>query len=173
MTVNDLGEKHRIGRRRPQSNRTRVEPPKRRTKARHGRSYAWQEGASHKRPKRRRSGAGRAAKQFREDESMDEQAVKRIQSDPNYIKLVAERKSFGWTLAIITLVIYYGYIALVAFAPGVIATPVSGAITVGIILGAAIIVASIVLTGIYVSRANSIYDELTKAIVNAAAMGGK
>ena len=52
---------------------------------------------------------------------MDEQAVKRIQSDPNYIKLVAERKSFGWTLAIITLVIYYGYIALVAFAPGVIA----------------------------------------------------
>jgi uncharacterized membrane protein (DUF485 family) len=104
---------------------------------------------------------------------MDEQAVKRIQSDPNYIKLVSERKSFGWTLAIITLVIYYGYIALVAFAPGVIATPVSGAITVGIILGAAIIVASIVLTGIYVSRANSHYDELTKAIVNAAAMGGK
>ena len=104
---------------------------------------------------------------------MDEQAVKRIQSDPNYIKLVAERKSFGWTLAIITLVIYYGYIALVAFAPTVIAVPVVGAITAGIILGAAIIVASIVLTGIYVSRANSLYDELTKAIVNAAAMGGK
>jgi len=61
---------------------------------------------------------------------MDEQTVKRIQSDPNYVKLVAERKSFGWTLSIITLVIYYGYIALVAFAPGVIATPVAGAITV-------------------------------------------
>ena len=104
---------------------------------------------------------------------MDEQTVKRIQSDPNYIKLVAERKSFGWTLAIITLVIYYGYIALVAFAPGVIATPVAGAITVGIVVGAAIIVASIVLTGIYVVRANAHYDELTKAIVNAAAMGGK
>ena len=104
---------------------------------------------------------------------MDEQTVKRIQSDPNYIRLVAERKSFGWTLAIITLVIYYGYIALVAFAPGVIATPVSGAITIGIILGVAIIVASILLTGIYVSRANSHYDALTRAIVNAAAMGGK
>ena len=39
--------------------------------------------------------------------------------------------------------------------------------------GVAIIVASIVLTGVYVSRANSHYDELTKAIVNAAAMGGK
>ena len=104
---------------------------------------------------------------------MDEQTVKRIQSDPNYIKLVSERKSFGWTLAIITLVIYYGYISVVAFAPSVIAIPVSGVITVGIILGAAIIVASVVLTGIYVSRANSHYDDLTKAIVNAAAMGGK
>ena len=58
---------------------------------------------------------------------MDEQTVKRIQSDPNYIRLVAERKSFGWTLAIITLVVYYGYIALVAFAPSVIATPVAPA----------------------------------------------
>jgi uncharacterized membrane protein (DUF485 family) len=104
---------------------------------------------------------------------MDEQTVKRIQSDPNYVKLVAERKSFGWTLSIITLVIYYGYIALVAFAPGVIATPVAGAITVGIVVGAAIIVASIVLTGIYVVRANAHYDELTKAIVNASAAGGK
>ncbi|MGA2487322.1 MAG: DUF485 domain-containing protein [Roseiarcus sp.] len=132
-----------------------------------------QEGARHKRASRHRSGAGRANEPFGEDDSMDEQTVKRIQSDPNYIKLVAERKSFGWTLAIITLVIYYGYIALVAFAPGVIAAPVWGAITVGIIVGAAIIVASIVLTGIYVSRANSHYDELTKAIVNAAAMGGK
>ena len=104
---------------------------------------------------------------------MDEQTVKRIQSDPNYVKLVAERKSFGLTLSIITLVIYYGYIALVAFAPGVIATPVAGAITVGIVVGAAIIVASIVLTGIYVVRANAHYDELTKAIVNASAAGGK
>jgi uncharacterized membrane protein (DUF485 family) len=129
--------------------------------------------ARDKRTKRHRRGFSRATKQFGEDDSMDEQTVKRIQSDPNYIRLVAERKSFGWTLAIITLVIYYGYIAVVAFAPSVIAIPVAGSITVGIILGVAIILASIVLTGIYVSRANSHYDELTKAIVNAAAMGGK
>jgi uncharacterized membrane protein (DUF485 family) len=134
---------------------------------------ASQEDARRKRANNHRRGAGRATKQFGEDESMDEQTVKRIQSDPNYIKLVSERKSFGWALAIITLVIYYGYIALVAFAPSVIAIPVSGAITVGIVLGVAIIVASIVLTGIYVGRANSHYDDLTKAIVNAAAMGGK
>jgi uncharacterized membrane protein (DUF485 family) len=103
---------------------------------------------------------------------MDDMTVKRIQSDPNYRKLVAERQSFGWTLTIITLVIYYGFIALVAFAPSVIATPVAGSITVGLIFGFFLIIASIVLTGIYVMRANSHYDELTRAIVNAAT-GGK
>ncbi len=66
---------------------------------------------------------------------MDVSALKRIEADPNYQKLVAERKSFGWTLAIITLVIYYGFIAIVAFAPGIISTRVAGDITIGIIMG--------------------------------------
>jgi uncharacterized membrane protein (DUF485 family) len=104
---------------------------------------------------------------------MDVSTLQRIEADPNYQKLVSERKSFGWTLAIITLVIYYGYIEIVAFAPSVIAIKVSGDITVGIILGVAIILASILLTGIYVLRANSEYDDLTNAIVNAAKTGGK
>jgi uncharacterized membrane protein (DUF485 family) len=103
---------------------------------------------------------------------MDISTLKRIEADPNYRKLVAERKAFGWTLAIITLVIYYGFIAIVAFAPGVISTRVAGDITVGIILGVAIIVASIALTGVYVMRANSEYDDLTSAIVNAVKTGG-
>ena len=99
---------------------------------------------------------------------MDQTMLSRIESDPNYRTLVAERKSFGWTLAIITLIAYYGFIAIVAFAPGVIATEVSGDITVGIILGLVLILGSILLTGIYVARANSRYDALTDAIVNAA-----
>jgi uncharacterized membrane protein (DUF485 family) len=104
---------------------------------------------------------------------MDGATLARIQRDPNYIQLVRERKSFGWTLSIIMLVIYYGFIALVAFFPNVIATKVAGSITIGLILGAALILASIALTGIYVLRANSQYDELTKAIVDANALGGK
>jgi uncharacterized membrane protein (DUF485 family) len=99
---------------------------------------------------------------------MDEKMLARIKGDPNYQALVKERSSFGWTLAIITLVLYYGYIAIVAFAPALIATKVSGAITVGIIMGAALILLSIVLTGIYVLRANSRYDDLTRAIVASA-----
>ena len=103
---------------------------------------------------------------------MDQVTLKRIQSDPNYIKLVKDRKSFGWLLTIITLIIYYGFIALVAFDPSLIAVKISGTITIGIVLGVSIILASIVLTGLYVMRANSRYDDLTAAIV-ATVLGGK
>jgi uncharacterized membrane protein (DUF485 family) len=48
-----------------------------------------------------------------------------------------------------------------------------GSITVGIVLGIAIILASILLTGIYVVRANSDYDDLTAAIVAANNKGAK
>jgi uncharacterized membrane protein (DUF485 family) len=104
---------------------------------------------------------------------MDDAVVKRIENDPNYIKLVTERNSFAWMLSIIMLVIYYGFIALVAFAPTVIAVKLFGSITVGLVLGLAIILAAIVLTGVYVLRANAEFDDLTKAIVNANAVGGK
>jgi uncharacterized membrane protein (DUF485 family) len=104
---------------------------------------------------------------------MDQTTLSRIENDPNYQKLVSERKSFGWTLAIITLVMYYGYIAIVAFAPSIIAAKLFGTITIGIVLGVAIILASILLTGIYVARANAEYDDLTNAIVSASKRGGK
>src|SRR5271165_3356346 len=104
---------------------------------------------------------------------MDVATLKRIEADPNYQKLVSERKSFGWTLAIITLVMYYGFIAIVAFAPSIISAKLFGTITIGIVLGVAIILASILLTGIYVVRANAEYDDLTNAIVSASKRGGK
>jgi len=104
---------------------------------------------------------------------MDEKMLAQIQGDPNYKALVKERSSFGWTLAILTLVLYYGYIAIVAFNPTLIASKVSGNITVGFILGVGLILGSILLTGIYVLRANSRYDDLTRAIVAKATGAAK
>ena len=66
------------------------------------------------------------------------------------------------------LVIYYGFIALVAFAPSVIAVKLFGSITVGLVLGVAIILAAIVITGLYVVRANGEYEQLTREIVEDA-----
>jgi uncharacterized membrane protein (DUF485 family) len=104
---------------------------------------------------------------------MDDNTLARIKNDPNYKALVAERTSFGWTLAILTIILYYGYVAIVAFSPATIAMKVSGNITVGILMGVGLILISIILTGVYVLRANSRYDELTKSIVQSATTGGR
>ncbi len=104
---------------------------------------------------------------------MDDATAARIRSNPQFIELVRTRKKFGWTLTIIMLVIYYGFIALVAFAPSVIGQKVAGSITLGLPLGIAVILSAIVLTGIYVWRANGEFDDLSRQIVarNAREIG--
>jgi uncharacterized membrane protein (DUF485 family) len=82
---------------------------------------------------------------------------------PRFQELVRERTRFAWTLSIVMLVIYFGFILLVAFAKPLLATKVGGGVTsLGIILGLGVILSAFVLTGIYVQRANSRFDELTR-----------
>jgi uncharacterized membrane protein (DUF485 family) len=89
-----------------------------------------------------------------------------IQRDPDYKELVRRRSSFGWTLSLIMLVIYFGFILLVAYAPKFLGTPLgTGVTTIGIPIGLFVIVSAFVLTGIYVSKANSKYDTLIRRIV--------
>jgi uncharacterized membrane protein (DUF485 family) len=96
---------------------------------------------------------------------MDVSTLKRIEADPNYQKLVAERGSLGLTLSIAMIVIYFGFILLVAFAPGFLATPLIGVTTIGIPIGILVILSAFALTGFYVNRANDSYDVLTQQIV--------
>jgi uncharacterized membrane protein (DUF485 family) len=82
--------------------------------------------------------------------------------NPKFQELVRRRSSFAWTLAIVMLVIYYGFILLVAFGKGFLATRIgSGVMTVGIPLALGVIVMAFVLTAIYVQRANGEFDKLT------------
>jgi len=52
---------------------------------------------------------------------MDARSHETIQRDPDYQELVRRRSSFGWTLSLIMLVIYFGFILLVAYAPNSLA----------------------------------------------------
>lgn len=96
---------------------------------------------------------------------MDAMTAERIRANPRFIELERTRRSFGWILTIIMLVIYYGFIALVAFEPRMIGQSVSGSITVGLALGIAVILSAIILTGIYVWRANTHFDGLSRQII--------
>ncbi|MHB2168175.1 DUF485 domain-containing protein [Alsobacter sp. R-9] len=92
-----------------------------------------------------------------------------IERMPAYRELVRKRSSFGWTLSVAMLVIYFGFILLVAYAPKFLGTPIgTGVTTIGIPVGLAVIVSAFVLTGIYVRRANSEYDALVRQIVEEA-----
>ncbi len=92
--------------------------------------------------------------------------VAQVQSNPQFRQLIARRTRFAWTLSAAMLAIYFGFIFIIAFAPRSLGTPIgSGVTTVGIPLGLFVIVSAFVLTGIYVRRANSEFDALTRAIV--------
>ena len=78
-----------------------------------------------------------------------------------FIALREKRGGLAVRLSISMLVIYYGFILLVAFAPGILATPILGIVSLGILMGLGVIFSSIVLTGIYVRRANTEFDHLT------------
>ena len=95
--------------------------------------------------------------------------LQRIASDPNYQKLRARRLKFGWTLTIAMLIVYYGFILLVAFGKDLLSTPIgSGVTTWGIPIGFGVILFTIVVTAIYVMRANSEYDDLSDRIKREA-----
>jgi len=88
-----------------------------------------------------------------------------IYDNVNFKALVHERTRFGVTLTIVMLVIYYGFILLVAFGKGFLATKIGGGVTtIGMVIGLAVILSAFVLTGIYTQRANSRYDDLAEKL---------
>lgn len=97
---------------------------------------------------------------------MNEDMFDRITANPHYQELRAKRSRFAWMLTIIMLVVYYGYILLIAFDKELLARPIGdGVMTLGIPVGLGVIIFTILITGFYVRRANSEFDELTRKIV--------
>ena len=100
---------------------------------------------------------------------MSDPVVDKIQANPKYQELRSKRTKFGVTLTILMLVVYYGYIALIAFNKPFLAQPIgAGVTTLGIPIGMGVIVFTIVITAFYVNRANSEFDALTAEILKDA-----
>ncbi|CAN7759320.1 Inner membrane protein YjcH [compost metagenome] len=96
---------------------------------------------------------------------MEEDLVQRIRSNPNYQRLVSTRSTYGWVLAGMMMVVYYGYILLVAFGKTLLSARIGdGVMTWGIPIGLFVIVFTVAVTGIYVGRANREFDDLTAQI---------
>ena len=96
-----------------------------------------------------------------------QEVYQRIKNHPDFITLVAKRRKFAWQLSAVVLGMYFSFILLVAFAPWILATPITSHSTTtwGIPIGIFIIVMSFLLTGVYAKRANTEFDEESQRII--------
>ena len=94
----------------------------------------------------------------------------KIRATPKYQQLVSKRSSYGWVLTILMMIVYYGFIAVIAFDKSLLAQPLSatGVTTVGIPIGAGVIVFTILITGLYVRRANTEFDAIKEEVIREA-----
>lgn len=97
---------------------------------------------------------------------MSNPVYERIRRNPKFHELVRKRSRLALGLSAIVLASYYAFMMVVAFAPQMLRTPLSdeSVLSVGFPIGAAIIVVSWLLTGVYSHFANGEFEDLNNDI---------
>ena len=96
---------------------------------------------------------------------MDEKTVQKIMSNPTYQSLKKRRSRLGWSLTAAMMAVYYGFIVLVAFNKEFLSQKIGdGVTTIGIPIGIGVIIFTVIVTTIYVIKANRTYDDMTAKI---------
>ncbi|HMK48879.1 MAG TPA: DUF485 domain-containing protein [Thermodesulfovibrionales bacterium] len=91
-------------------------------------------------------------------------STQEILDDKDFQSLSSQKRSISTVLTILELVLYFGFIALIAFNKPFLSQKLSGAITVGIPIAVGTIILSWIFTGIYIRWANNKYDVLVKKV---------
>ncbi|HNJ76813.1 MAG: DUF485 domain-containing protein [Rhodocyclaceae bacterium] len=100
---------------------------------------------------------------------MSQQISNNIASDPRFLKFVAKRNSYSVIMTILGAVAYYGFILLVAFNKEFLGQKMgAGVTTIGVPIGVGVIVFTIIITWIYVRRANGEFDDEANEIIKGA-----
>jgi uncharacterized membrane protein (DUF485 family) len=86
--------------------------------------------------------------------------------------LAAARWRIALTLTAIMIIVYFGFIALIAYDRELLSVLIAPGLTVGIVLGALVIVISWVLTYVYVRWTNTHYDDQLAALAGSSEGGG-
>ena len=101
---------------------------------------------------------------------MSSAMYERMRTNPKFQELVTRRGRFAWTLAIIVLTMFYGYILTIAFNPTALGRPVAegSMLTVGVAVELFLFIFFWGLTAFYVRRANSEFDAMTQDLIRDA-----
>ena len=91
----------------------------------------------------------------------------RILRNPKFKELVSKRTRFAFLLSALVLVPFYTYMFLTSAAPAIFTKPIAegSIVTIGWPIAALIVVGSWLLTGVYVWRANTEFDTLSKEVL--------
>jgi uncharacterized membrane protein (DUF485 family) len=93
----------------------------------------------------------------------------RVTANPKFHEFIAMRSRYSIIMAIVSAAIYYGFILLVAFDKELLAKKIGAGVTsLGVPMGVGVIVITIVLTWVYVRRANTEFDATNEAIIKEA-----
>lgn len=93
----------------------------------------------------------------------------RIRANPKFEQFVSTRNTYSIIMAILGALAYYGFILLVAYDKEFLAQKIGAGVTsVGIPLGVGVIVFTIIITWIYVRRANTEFDQINAEIIREA-----
>ena len=91
-------------------------------------------------------------------------STQEILEDKDFQSLSSQKFAICTILTILELVLYFGFIALIAFNKPFLSQKLSGAITIGIPIAVGTIILSWIFTGIYIRWANNTYDVLVKKV---------
>ncbi len=94
----------------------------------------------------------------------------RVTANPKFLEFVAMRNRYSVIMTIVSAAAYYGFILLVAFQGPWLGTKLGAGMTtsIGVPIGVGVIVFTIILTWIYVRRANSEFDEINTRLIAEA-----
>ena len=93
----------------------------------------------------------------------------RIEANPKYQLLKRKRNTLGWTLTLLMLIAYYGFIGAIAFDKEFLAQRIGAGVTsIGIPIAWGLIIFTVAITAFYVWRANREYDQLVDDVLREA-----
>ena len=96
--------------------------------------------------------------------------IDRVTANPKFLEFVAVRNRYSIIMTIVSAAAYYGFILLVAFQGPWLGTKMGPGMTtsIGVPIGVGVIVFTIIMTWIYVRRANGEFDETNARLIAEA-----
>lgn len=96
--------------------------------------------------------------------------IDRVTANPKFLEFVAVRNRYSVIMTLVSAAAYYGFILLVAFEGPWLGTKLGAGMTtsIGVPIGVGVIVFTIILTWIYVRRANGEFDETNARLISEA-----